>query len=90
MNINRLRELAGIKNEAFRPRYYTNADDKMVRQIVMAHLGNLRMDQRYAKPIADYILHQELDMNQEQLEEYIEEILAGEYWYPGQRSPFQI
>ena len=88
MDIDRLRELAGTQTEAYQPKYYTNDDAKEVRQLVAAHLGYLRKNQKYAQPISDYILDNDLDMNQEQLEGYIEDILAGEFWYPGKESPF--
>lgn len=88
--IARLRQLAGMKTETYQPKYYTNDDEKEVRMLVTAHLGHLGVDLKYAKPVADYILSQELDSNQEQLEEYIEDILDGEFWYPGRTSPFTV
>jgi len=86
-----IKELAesAFMDEAYEQKYFTNQDEKYVRMLVSAHLGHLGKSQKYSKMIADYILSQELDMKQEQLEEYIEDILNGEFWYPGQRSPFR-
>jgi hypothetical protein len=92
MDIERLKQLSGL-NESYsrvvseEEKYYTNADRTAVSKIVKSHLESLGSAQ-HAPAIFKYIQSEELDADITYLHKYIEDILAGEFWYPGQKSPF--
>tara|TARA_R110000851_G_scaffold237562_4_gene390372 strand:- start:399 stop:1031 length:633 start_codon:yes stop_codon:yes gene_type:complete len=91
MDIKRLKALSGL-NESYsqvvsEEKYYTNDDRIAVSKVVKSHLESLGAAE-HAPAIFKYIRSEELDANITHLHKYIEDILAGEFWYPGRKSPF--